>query len=67
MGIRSSLGKALVNGWNTFNHEMTIGLAEHQARSAVAEAQRRAQYIDSRITGDYAPRANRPSGKVTFS
>ena len=67
MGIRSSFGKALLNGWNTFNHEMNVGLAEHQARSAAAEAQRRAQYIDSRITGDYTSRASRPSGKVTFS
>jgi len=54
MGIRSSFGKALSNGWITFNQEMSKGFAEHQVNVAVANAQRRAQHIDSLITGDYS-------------
>lgn len=66
MGLRSSLGKAVIQGWTVFNHEMAVGLAEHQINAAAAAAQRRAKHIDSLITGDYA-RSTSSGRKITFS
>ena len=65
MGIRSSFSKAVTQGWAVFNQEMHQGLAEHQFNAAAQAAQRRAKYIDSRITGDYA--RSTTGNKITFS
>jgi hypothetical protein len=66
MGLRSSLGKAVIQGWTVFNHEMATGLAEYQTQAAAAAAQRRAKHIDSLITGDYSPTTS-GGRKITFS
>jgi hypothetical protein len=66
MGLRSSLGKAVIQGWTVFNHEMATGLAEHQVNVAAAAAQRRQAHVESLITGDYA-RSISSGRKITFS
>jgi len=66
MGIRSSLSRALVQGWSTFNQEMAVGFAEHQLNVALQREQQRQQRIDSLITGDYT-RGKTSANRVTCS
>jgi hypothetical protein len=66
MGVRSSLGKAVIQGWTVFNHEMATGLSDQRRTAAAAAAQRRSKHIDSLITGDYA-RSTSSGRKITFS